>query len=52
MRDVLHAGDSCYIDSTVPHLLRSWTRNPYSETSAEVIDVFWCPLGESYLFDL
>lgn len=51
VRDVLRAGDSCYIDSTVPHLLRSWTRNPYSETSAEVIDVFWCPLGESYLFD-
>jgi transcriptional regulator with XRE-family HTH domain len=51
IRDVLRAGDSCYIDSTVPHLLRSWTRNPYSETSAEVIDVFWCPLGEAYLFD-
>jgi transcriptional regulator with XRE-family HTH domain len=51
VRDVLRAGDSCYFDSTVPHLLRSWTRNPYSETSAEVIDVFWCPLGEDYLFD-
>lgn len=51
VRDVLRAGDSCYIDSTVPHLLRSWTRNPYSETSAEVIDVFWCPLGASYLFE-
>jgi len=51
VRDVLRAGDSCYVDSTVPHLLRSWTRNPYSETSAEVIDVFWCPLGEDYLFD-
>ncbi len=50
VRDHLRAGDSCYIDSTVPHLLRSWTRNPYSETSAEVLDVFWCPLGEGYLF--
>jgi transcriptional regulator with XRE-family HTH domain/quercetin dioxygenase-like cupin family protein len=50
VREVLHAGDSIYIDSTVPHLLRSWTRNPFSETSAEVIDVFWCPLGEAYLF--
>jgi transcriptional regulator with XRE-family HTH domain len=50
VREVLRAGDACYVDSTVPHLLRSWTRNPYSETSAEVIDVFWCPLGESYLF--
>jgi transcriptional regulator with XRE-family HTH domain/quercetin dioxygenase-like cupin family protein len=51
VREVLHAGDSVYIDSTVPHLLRSWTRNPFSETSAEVIDVFWCPLGEGYLFN-
>jgi transcriptional regulator with XRE-family HTH domain len=51
VREVIHAGDSIYIDSTVPHLLRSWTRNPFSETSAEVIDVFWCPLGESYLFE-
>jgi transcriptional regulator with XRE-family HTH domain len=51
LREVLRAGDSCYIDSTVPHLFRSWTRNPYSETSAEVLDVFWCPLGASYLFD-
>ena len=50
VREVLHAGDSIYLDSTVPHLLRSWTRNPFSETSAEVIDVFWCPLGETYLF--
>jgi mannose-6-phosphate isomerase-like protein (cupin superfamily) len=48
--EILRAGDACYLDSTVPHLLRSWTRNPYSETSAEVIDVFWCPLGEDYLF--
>jgi transcriptional regulator with XRE-family HTH domain/quercetin dioxygenase-like cupin family protein len=51
VKEVLRAGDSCYIDSTVPHLLHSWTRNPYSETSAEVIDVFWCPLGASYMFD-
>jgi transcriptional regulator with XRE-family HTH domain len=51
VHETLRAGDSCYIDSTVPHLLRSWTRNPYSETSAEVLDVFWCPLGEAYLFE-
>ena len=51
VHEVLRAGDSCYIDSTAPHLFRSWTRNPYSETSAEVLDVFWCPLGERYLFD-
>lgn len=51
VREVLYAGDSIYIDSTVPHLLRGWTRNPLSETSAEVLDVFWCPLGEAYLFE-
>jgi transcriptional regulator with XRE-family HTH domain/uncharacterized cupin superfamily protein len=51
VHEVLRAGDACYFDSTVPHLFRSWTRNPYSETSAEVLDVFWCPLGEAYLFD-
>jgi transcriptional regulator with XRE-family HTH domain len=51
VHEVLRAGDSCYIDSTAPHLFRSWTRNPYSETSAEVLDVFWCPLGERYLFE-
>jgi mannose-6-phosphate isomerase-like protein (cupin superfamily) len=47
----LKPGDFCYLDSSVPHLLRSETRNPYSPTSAEVIVVFWCPLGERYLFD-
>jgi transcriptional regulator with XRE-family HTH domain len=51
VHEVLRAGDSCYIDSTAPHLFRSWTRNPYSETAAEVLDIFWCPLGERYLFD-
>ncbi len=50
VHETLRAGDACYIDSSVPHLLRSWTRNPYSETSAEVLDVFWCPLGDAYLF--
>lgn len=47
----LRAGDSCYIDSSVPHLVRAQTRNPFSETSAQVLDVFWSPLGEKYLFD-
>jgi transcriptional regulator with XRE-family HTH domain len=46
----LRPGDSCYIDSSVPHLVRAQTRNPFSETSAEVLDVFWSPLGEKYLF--
>jgi len=51
VRETLRAGDSCYIDSSVPHLFRGQTLNPYSQTSAEAIIVFWCPLGESYLFD-
>ena len=46
----LRGGDSCYIDSSVPHLVRARTRNPFSETSAQVLDVFWSPLGETYLF--
>jgi transcriptional regulator with XRE-family HTH domain len=48
--EILRPGDSCYLDCSVPHLVRGQTRNPFSETSAEVIDVFWSPLGESYLF--
>jgi transcriptional regulator with XRE-family HTH domain len=50
IREVLQAGDCCYLDSTVPHLARGRTRNPYAETAAEVIDIFWSPLGEKYLF--
>jgi transcriptional regulator with XRE-family HTH domain len=51
VKETLNAGDSCYIDSSVPHLFQGHTRNPYSDTSADVIDVFWCPLGRGYLFD-
>jgi mannose-6-phosphate isomerase-like protein (cupin superfamily) len=50
VEEVLRAGDSCFLDASVPHALRGETRNPYSETSATVLDIFWCPLGESYLF--
>lgn len=48
--EILRPGDSCYIDASVPHYVRGLTRSPYSQISAEVLDVFWCPLGESYLF--
>ncbi len=48
--ETIRAGDSCFLDATVPHLLKSEGHNPYSETSAELLDVFWCPMGESYLF--
>jgi transcriptional regulator with XRE-family HTH domain len=50
VEEVLRAGDSCFLDSSVPHSIRGETRNPYSEISATVLDVFWCPLGENYLF--
>jgi transcriptional regulator with XRE-family HTH domain len=50
VQEILRAGDSCFLDSSVPHTLRGETRNPYSDKSATVLDVFWCPLGESYLF--
>ena len=48
--EILRPGDACYLDSTVPHLVRGRSRNPFSDTSAEVLDVFWSPLGERYLF--
>jgi transcriptional regulator with XRE-family HTH domain/uncharacterized cupin superfamily protein len=50
LRETLLPGDSCYLDSTVPHLARGRTRNPYADTAAQVIDIFWSPLGEKYLF--
>ena len=46
----LSAGDACFIDSTVPHRFLGKGLSPYDSSSAEVIDVYWCPLGESYLF--
>lgn len=48
--EILRPGDSCFLESSVPHLLRGQTKNPYSQTSATVLDVFYCPLGEGYLF--
>ena len=52
VKEILRPGDSCYLDATVPHLVRGQSRNRYSQTSASVLVVFWCPLGEPYLFDL
>jgi transcriptional regulator with XRE-family HTH domain/quercetin dioxygenase-like cupin family protein len=46
----LSSGDMCFIDSTVPHRFVGMGVSPFEESSAELIDVFWCPLGESYLF--
>jgi transcriptional regulator with XRE-family HTH domain len=50
MVEPLRPGDSVFLDSSVPHRLRGRSRNPLAETSAEVIVVFWSPLGEDYLF--
>lgn len=50
VKEILRPGDGLYLDSSVPHLLRGQTRSPFSKTMAEVVDVFWCPLGEDYLF--
>jgi transcriptional regulator with XRE-family HTH domain len=46
----LSAGDVCFLDSTVPHRFLGKGLSPYDSSSAELIDVFWCPLGEGYLF--
>jgi transcriptional regulator with XRE-family HTH domain len=46
----LSAGDVCFIDSTVPHRFLGMGLSPYDDSRAEVVDVYWCPLGESYLF--
>lgn len=50
--EVLYPGDSLFLDSSVPHLLRGRSRNPYATTKAELIAVFWTPLGESQLVAL
>jgi transcriptional regulator with XRE-family HTH domain len=47
----LSAGDSCFLDSTVPHRFVGVELSPYEHSGAEVINVFWCPLGENYLFE-
>jgi len=49
--ETLVAGDACFIESAVPHRFVGMGLSPYGESIAEVIDVYWCPLGESYLFD-
>ncbi len=51
VREMLAAGDTCFIDSTVPHRFLGEGVSPYDDSSAELIDVYWCPLGESYLFE-
>jgi transcriptional regulator with XRE-family HTH domain/quercetin dioxygenase-like cupin family protein len=47
----LRAGDSVFFESSVPHRVRGRSHNPLSAAAAELIVVFWSPLGETYLFD-
>jgi transcriptional regulator with XRE-family HTH domain len=46
----LSAGDVCFLDSTVPHRFLGKGLSPYDNSGAELIDVYWCPMGEDYLF--
>jgi transcriptional regulator with XRE-family HTH domain len=50
-QETLGTGDSCYIDATVPHAFLGEAHNPYADRLAQVVCVFWCPLGEGYLFE-
>jgi transcriptional regulator with XRE-family HTH domain/quercetin dioxygenase-like cupin family protein len=48
--ELLRPGDSIFLDSSVPHLLQGNSQNPFAATRAEVLEVFWSPLGTDYLF--
>jgi transcriptional regulator with XRE-family HTH domain len=48
--EILYPGDSLFLDSSVPHLLRGRSRNPYAKTHAELIEIFWTPMDEDHLF--
>lgn len=49
--ELLHPGDSIFLDCSVPHLFRDHSRNPFASAGAEVLAVFWSPLGVEYLFE-
>ena len=49
--EILRPGDSLFLESGVPHRLRAHARNPYADIAAQIITVFWSPLGEDYLFN-
>lgn len=48
--EMLYPGDSLFLDSSLPHVLRGRSRNPYATSNAELIEIFWTPLGENHLF--
>ena len=45
-RELLRPGDSLYFDTSIPHELRARTKSPFGTLGAEMIAVFWSPLGE------
>lgn len=47
--EMLYPGDSVFLDSSVPHVLRGRSRNPYATTNAELIGIFWTPLDDHHL---
>lgn len=47
--EVLGPGDALFLDSGVPHLINGRPRNPFSDTAAELLTVYWSPLGGEYL---
>jgi transcriptional regulator with XRE-family HTH domain/uncharacterized cupin superfamily protein len=47
--EVLGPGDSLFLDASVPHLISGRSRNPFSDTAAELLVVYWSPLGAEYL---
>jgi transcriptional regulator with XRE-family HTH domain/quercetin dioxygenase-like cupin family protein len=49
--ETLRPGDSVFLESSIPHLMRGRSRNPFTSTTAQLIYVLWSPLGEAYLFD-
>jgi transcriptional regulator with XRE-family HTH domain/quercetin dioxygenase-like cupin family protein len=47
--DLLRAGDALFLDSSVPHRITGRAHSPYATMSAEMLAVFWSPLGAEYL---
>jgi transcriptional regulator with XRE-family HTH domain/uncharacterized cupin superfamily protein len=49
--ETLGPGDACFIDAAVPHRFVGAQASPFEPRAAEVINVFWCPFGDDYLFE-
>jgi transcriptional regulator with XRE-family HTH domain len=47
---ILNRGDSYFLDANARHRLCGYGGNPYAQTSAELIIVFWTPINENSLF--